>query len=54
MLQIAIHGEDKFARSVIETGGERRGLAEVAAELHHEDPAVDGSNFLKQLVGAVA
>ena len=54
VLQVAVHGEDEFAGGVVEAGGERRGLAEVAAELYDEDAAVDRGNLFKQTIAAVS
>ena len=54
VLEIAVHGEDEVALGVVEAGGEGGGLAEVAAELDDENPTVDGGDFFKQAVGAVA
>ena len=53
VLQIAVHGEDELAFGVIEPGCQRRGLAEVAPQLHYEDAAVDGGNLFQQPAGAV-
>jgi hypothetical protein len=53
VLQVAIHGQDEFARGMIEAGGKGRGLAEVAPQFHHENPAVDCRNLFEELVGAV-
>ncbi len=53
VLKIAVHGEDELAGGVVETGGERRGLAEVPAQLDHEDAAVDRGDLFEQFVGAV-
>ena len=39
---------------VIEAGGQRRGLPEVAAQLHHHHAAVHGGNLLQQVEGVVA
>src|SRR6185437_8617260 len=54
VLQVAVHGDDEFTGGVVEAGGERRGLAEVAAQLDHEDARIDRGNLLKQTVRAVA
>ena len=54
MLQIAVHREDVVALGVIEAGGERRGLTEVAPQFDDQNAAVDGRDLLEQLVGAVA
>ena len=40
--------------AVIETGRQRRSLAEVSAQLDHQDATVDCSDLFQQLVGAVA
>ena len=53
MLQIAIHGQDELTRSVVKTGSQRRSLAEVATQLHHQHPAIYGRDFFQQFVGAV-
>ena len=36
VLQVAVHGKNEVARGVIEAGGERRRLTEVAAELDYQ------------------
>ena len=54
VLQVAVHGEDELAFGVVEAGGQRGGLAEVAAQLDNENAAVDGGNLFKQAVGAGA
>ena len=54
MLEVAVHGENKFALRVVEAGGEGGGLAEVAAELNDEDARVDGSDLFQKAVGSVA
>jgi hypothetical protein len=36
-LQIAVHCEDVIALRVVEPGGKRRGLAEVAAQFDDDD-----------------
>jgi hypothetical protein len=53
VLQIAIHGQDVVSLGVVESGGKRGGLAEVAAQLHYQNPAIHGRNFFQELVGAV-
>ncbi len=53
VLQIAVHGDDVFAASVIETGGEACGLAEVAAQFDDGHPAIDGCDFTKQGEGSI-
>ena len=53
VLQVAVHGEDELAGGMIETGGQRRGLAEVAAQLDDEDAAVYRGNLFEEFVGAV-
>ena len=40
VLQVAVGGDDEPAAGVREAGGERRGLAEVAAEADHAQPRV--------------
>ena len=40
VLQVAVGGDDEAAAGVREAGGERRGLAEVAAEADHAQPRV--------------
>ena len=54
MLQIAIHRQDVFARSVIEAGCQRRRLPKISAQLDHQHAAVHSSNLFQQLVGPVA
>jgi hypothetical protein len=54
VLQVAVHGEDELTGCVVKSGGKGRSLAEVAAELDNQDPGIDGSNLLQELVGAVA
>jgi len=54
VLQVAVHGHDELARGVIKPGGQRRGLPEVPAQLHHQHAAVDRRNLFQQLVGAIA
>ncbi len=54
VLQVAVHGQDELARGVVETGRQRRGLAEVPAQLDHQHAAVHRGNLFQQLVGAVA
>ncbi len=53
VLQIAVHGDHVLAFGVIEARGQRRGLSEVAAQLHHDNPAIDGGNLLQQPKGVV-
>src|ERR1700688_4064499 len=54
VLQIAIHRDDVFATRMVETGGQSGGLAEVAPELDHGDPAIDGSDFAQHGEGVIA
>jgi hypothetical protein len=54
VLEIAVHGEDVVTLGVVEAGGERGGLTEVAAKFDDEHTAVYGSNFFKETVGSVA
>ncbi len=54
VLQIAIHGQNELARGVIESGGKRRGLAKIPAQLHHQHAAVDRGYLFQQLVRPVA
>src|SRR5580658_11184650 len=54
VLQVAVHGDDELAGGVVEAGGERRGLPEVAAKLYDKDSRIDRSDLLEQPVGAVA
>src|ERR1035438_2887293 len=54
MLQVPVHGEDKLARCMVETGCQSRGLTEVPAKLHHQHAAVYRCNLLKELVGPIA
>ena len=53
VLQIAIHGQDVVALGMIESRGKRGGLAKIAPQLDHQNPAVHGCNLFQQLVGAV-
>src|SRR5215469_13614628 len=53
MLEVTVHGENEFALTVVEAGGEGRGLAEIPAQLHHNHSAVDGSNLLEEQEGVV-
>ena len=48
VLQVAVHGDDELALRVVEAGGQRRGLAEVAAQFDDQHPAIDRSNLLEQ------
>ena len=54
VLQVAIHGDDVVALGVIESGGQSGGLSEVAAQLDHDDPAVDRGDLLQQRKRIVA
>ena len=54
VLQIAVHGDDVLALGMVETGRQSRGLAEVPAQLHHHDAAVDGGDFPQQVEGLIA
>ena len=54
VLQVAVHGDDVLALGVIEAGGQRRGLPEIAAQLDHHHAAVDGGNLLQHPEGVVA
>ena len=54
VLQVAVHGQDELARGVVEARRQRRGLAEVAAQLDDQHTAVDRGNLLHQLVSPVA
>ncbi len=54
VLQVAVHGENELARGVVETRRQRRGLAEVAAQLDDQHAAIDRGDLFQQLVGAVA
>ena len=54
VLQIAIHGDHVLAFGVIESGGQRGSLAEVAAQLHHYHAAIDRGNLLQHPEGVVA
>ncbi len=40
MLQVAVHGDDHIAGGVIESGGERRGLAVIAFQAQHRDARI--------------
>src|SRR6185437_10942429 len=54
VLKVAVHGEDVVAGGVIESGGKRRGLTEVAAKLDDEHAAIYRGYLLEQAIGAVA
>ena len=53
VLQVAIHGDDVFAFSMIETGRQRGGLPEVAAQFDHYDAPVHRGNLLQHPEGIV-
>src|SRR5215472_8988212 len=53
MLVVTVHGENEFALTVIEAGGEGGGLAEIPAQLHHNHSTVDGGNLLEEREGMI-
>src|SRR5258708_20538256 len=53
VLQIAIHRNDVFAAGMVKACGEPGGLAEVAAQLDHGNPAVDSRDFAQHGEGMV-
>ena len=53
VLQIAVHGDDVLAAGMVESGGEARGLAEVAAQLDDGHTAVDGRDFAQHREGVI-
>ena len=54
VLQVAIHGDDVLALGVVEAGGQRRGLAKVAAQLDYDDAAIHRGDLLQHPEGVVA
>ena len=54
VLQIAIHGDNVLSTRMVETGGQSRGLAEVAAQLDHRDAAIDRGDLAQHGEGMVA
>jgi hypothetical protein len=48
VLEVTIHGKDEFTLTVVESGGQRRGLAEIPAQFHHHHAAIDGSDLLEE------
>jgi len=53
VLEVTVHSENEFALTVVEAGGEGRGLAEISAQLYHNHSAVDGRNLLEKQEGVV-
>src|SRR5262249_14543526 len=47
MLQVAVHSDDHLALSVIESGGQRRGLAEITAQSNACHARVERGNLSK-------
>ena len=53
VLQVAIHREDHFTLRFMESGGERRGLPEVAAQSHHLQSRIRLDEIRQQFIAAV-
>jgi uncharacterized protein YciU (UPF0263 family) len=53
VLQVAIHGDDDVALGFVKTGGERGGLAEIAAQADDFQMAVGFDQVGQQLEAAI-
>src|SRR6185369_6971025 len=53
MLQVAIHGDDKFAFGVIESGCQGWSLPKIPAKLNHDHAAIDIGYLLQQMECAI-
>ena len=53
MLQVAVHGQNKFALGMVESRRQRRSLPKIPPQLHHQNPAIDCGNLLQQAARAV-
>jgi len=48
MLQVAVHGDDVFATSMVEAGRQSRSLAEIPPQPDDRHPAIHACNLAEQ------